>query len=420
MKELLFNSFASTVYKVLSAVLKFGQILFITNLYGAESFGAYTFAMSVFLFVNSIFRFGFDVYIHKEVASIFIEKGRSKSQQFFVKVVVIPIVVLTFISIIIKISLMAFGEIAIRLDFLSSLILYSSLYAFMWLFAYYNRGIEKGKTSVFILEIVFPIINILGLLLFSYLELNINVILIHSYGLAIVVCLTIFYGLEKLDYTLFGRLLSKIKNYSLIETKNAFPFLLISMSSMLLAWVDFYVISFFESDSNLGIYSASTKLAQFMLFPASAIAIFFSNKLVEFYKDNNHKSVVVFLKKITIILFIVSSLLFIFINLFSSTILNLFGSEFKEGNIVLLILTFAYLINSSFGSFETVLLMSSYKKYLFNMNLITVLLNIILNIPLVFLYGIEGAAFGTLITIATNRIMQYFFIKNKVLKNING
>lgn len=385
MKELLINAFKSTVYKVLSAVLKFGQILLITNLYGAENFGAYTFAISVFLFVNSIFRFGFDVYIHKKVASIFIEKGKGHSQQFFVKIVVIPIVVLALVSVLVKLSLMAFGESTLKLNFLSSIILYSSVYAFMWLFAYYNRGIEKGKTSVFILEIVFPVINILGLLLFTVLDLKINTILIHSYGLAVVVCLLIFIGIEKLDYSLFGKYLSKIKNYSLIETKNAFPYLLISMSSMLLAWVDFYVISFFESDGNLGIYSASTKLAQFMLFPASAIAIFFSNKLVEFYNNNNHNSVVTFLKKITIILFVVSSLLFVLINLFSTTILNLFGKEFNEGSVVLLILTLAYLINASAGAFETVLLMSSYKRYLFNLNLITVLLNIIFNIPLVFL-----------------------------------
>lgn len=416
MKVLLINAFKSTIYKVLSAVLKFGQILLITNLYGAKNFGAYTFATSVFLIINSIFRFGFDVYIHKKVASIFFEKGRTKSQQFFVKIVVIPIVVLTFISIVIKVSLMAFGEETLKLTFLSSLILYSSLYSFMWLFAYYNRGIEKGKTSVFILEIVFPVINILGLLLFSFLELNINIILIHSYGLAVVVCLLIFNGLEKLDYSLFGKTLSKIKNYSLSETKIAFPYLLISMSSMLLAWVDFYVISFFENDSMLGIYSVSTKLGQFMLFPASAIAIFFSNKLVEFYKNNDHKSVHTYLKKITIILFIVSSLIFTLINLFSSTILNLFGKEFIDGSMALLILTFAYLINASFGSFETVLLMSTHKSYLFNLNLITVLINIFFNVPLVFLYGIEGAAIGTLISITANRVMQYHFLRKKILK----
>lgn len=416
MKELLVNAFKSTVYKFLSAVLKFGQILLITNLYGADNFGAYTFAISVFLFINSIFRFGFDVYIHKKVASIFIENGRSKSQQFFIKIVVIPIVALALISSVVKISLLILGETSLKLNFLSSLILYSSIYAFMWLFAYYNRGIDKGKTSVFILEIVFPIVNILGLLLFSVLDFNVNIVLIHSYGLAAVVCLLIYCILERLDYSLFVKNLCKIKYYSFTETKNAFPFLLISMSSMLLAWIDFYVISFFENDSSLGIYSACTKLAQFMLFPASALAIFFSNMLVEFYKKNDYKSVVYYLKMNTVILFFVSLLLFILINFFSSTILNLFGKEFNNGTIVLLILTFAYLINASAGSFETVLLMSSHKRYLFNLNLITVLLNLIFNIPLVLLYGIEGAAVGTLFSISANRAMQYYFIKNKVLK----
>ena len=61
MKELLLNSLTATIYKTSSAAVKFGLIILITNLFGAENYGAYTFALSVFLFLNTIFRFGFDI-----------------------------------------------------------------------------------------------------------------------------------------------------------------------------------------------------------------------------------------------------------------------------------------------------------------------------------------------------------------------
>jgi len=95
--------------------------------------------------------------------------------------------------------------------------------------------------------------------------------------------------------------------------------------------------------------------------------------------------------------------------------LNLFGKEFIDGSLVLLFLTFGYMISASLGSFETVLLMSEYKKRLFQINLFVVLTNLFVNIPLVYFYGINGAAIGTLISIVVNRLLQFQIIKSKIL-----
>ena len=415
MRELLLNAFTSTIFKSISALLKFVQILLITNLFGAENYGAYTFAISVFLLINSVFRFGFDVYIHKTVASILLNQNILKAQSFFAKTSLIPIIFLIIVSLLIIIYFEFTNEISLKFSFFKSLIIYSSAYAFMWLFAYYNRGIEKGKTSVFILEIIFPIINIISIVVLNLLEFDVVYILIHSFGFAIIVCMLIFFSLERIKLNLFFDKIKIFKNYYKKEIFNAFPFLLISMSSMLLAWVDFYVISFFEEDRELGIYAVSTRLSLFMLFPASAVAIFFSNKLVDFFKNNNMTELKSFFKTITLVLTIVSIILFVTINLFSPQILSLFGKEFIDGSEVLLILTFAYMISASAGAFETVILMSSFKSDLFKMNLITVFSNIIFNIPLVINFGIEGAAFGTLLSITLLRIMQHRIIYNRVL-----
>ena len=302
----------------------------------------------------------------------------------------------------------------LKFEYLDYIIFYSVFYASMWLFAYYFRGINKGKTSVLVLEIIFPVLNLLLIILLRTFWDNPAFILVHSYGLSVIITLIIFICIERLNINLFTK--NKIFSQSIfVDIKSALPFLLISVSSMLMAWVDFYVISFFETDSQLGIYSVSTRLALFMLFPASAIAIFFSNKLVVFYKNNQVTEIKTYLKKITLVLSLVSLFLFLFLNIFSTYILNLFGKEFIDGSLVLLFLTFGYMISASLGSFETVLLMSEYKKRLFQINLFVVLTNLFVNIPLVYFYGINGAAIGTLISIVVNRLLQFQIIKNKIL-----
>ena len=418
MKELLLNSLTATIYKTSSAAVKFGLIMLITNLFGAENYGAYTFALSVFLFLNTLFRFGFDVHLQKKTVSILIDNvescGKFLAQKNLIRTILIVTSSLLVVTIIFKFILKLGWQEGLKFEYLNYIIFYSVFYAGMWLFSYYFRGIDKGKTSVLFLEIIFPILNILFILLFRTFSNNPTYILVHSYGLSVIITLIFFILNEKLKFNLLIK--NKIFNESFfIEIKSALPFLLISVSSMLMAWVDFYVISFFETDSQLGIYSVSTRLALFMLLPASAISIFFANKLVAFYKNNQLTHVKSYLKKITLVLSLVSLLLFLFLNVLNTHILGLFGMEFVNGSLVLLFLTFGYMISASLGSFETVLLMSKFKKQLFQINLLVVLANLIVNIPLVYLYGINGAAVGTLISLVLNRFLQFRIIRNKIL-----
>ena len=248
MKELFLNSLAATIYKTLSAAIKFGLIILITNLFGAANYGAYTFALSVFLFINTIFRFGFDVHIHKTTVEIFDNNGvglsRFLAQKNLIKSIAIVIGFLFFVSIALKFILGFKWLEGLKFEYLNYIIIYSIFYAGMWLFSYYFRGLNKGKTSVFVLEIIFPVLNILLILLFGLFNYEASVILVHSYGVSVIITLFIFLFIEKLDFSLLAK--SKIFNQSIfVDIKDALPFLLISVSSMLMAWVDFYVISFF-------------------------------------------------------------------------------------------------------------------------------------------------------------------------------
>lgn len=420
MKKLFIKSLIALFYKGGSAGIKVLLILIITNKFGAEEYGAYTFAMSVFLFINSIFRFGFDVHLHKKIAEFFNGKNKYITQELFLRIASIPFFILLGISLLVVLLIPVVQSVniwtSIKFDYLFELIIYSSIYSLMWLFAYYQRGLNKGNISILILEIVFPIINILLLLLFNEMYVEPRVILMHSFGISIFLSLILFAILDgvKWDKLNLVKFLPTVA-FAKIEIREGFQFLLISISSMLMTWIDFFIISFFESESELGIFSVATRIAFFMLFPASAFAIYFSNKLVQFYSSGNFNEIRRYLLSVSIGLGIISLSLFSIINFFNAELLSFFGQEFKTATTVLLILTLGQLINSSTGAFETTILMSGEKKYLFKLNFIVVVVNLLFNIPLVYKFGINGAAIGTLIAIIFNRFVQYKIIYSKVL-----
>lgn len=415
MKELLFNSFASTVYKVLSAVLKFFLLLIITNSFGADNYGVYALTMSVFLLINSLFRFGYDVYLHKSIAGLF-KNNKLEMQKIFLTKSLFSFKFLFVLSLLFFLIIGLFDNEGDRVISLKYLMLFSSLYSFLWLYIYYLRGINKGRFSVFVLEIVFPSLNIILILIFKSLLIDPILILVFSFGFSIILSTIVILLFDKLP-------LSLILNYDFLDFKEfkninrSLPYLLITITSMILGWIDLYVLSFFEGDSNIGVYSLSTRMALFMLFPASAISIFLSNKLVYLFNSNKKEELIVTVKKINIILFIVGLVFFIGINLFGENLLMLFGKEFKAGSSILLILSTAQLINISFASFETVILMSTYKKQLFNLNVIVILFNLFVNLILIYYLGLIGVAYGTLMTIILNKSLQYLIVKNKVLKH---
>lgn len=424
MRDLLINGFKTTLYKTISAGLKLVLVLLITNLFGADNYGAYTFAISVFLFLNTVFRFGFDIHLHKRIAEISDGFNKITSQKFFLRILLFTILILFFVSIVIKIGLPFFAS----LEFLNSkkysyfnlLLIYSFVYAGFWLSVYYYRGLNKGILSVLILEILFPVLNILLILLLNYLEYKPEFVLINSFGYSVTICFISLLIIDnlKLSFIWKHRFILADK-FICNEIKQSYPYLFISLSSMLLAWVDFYIISFFETDSQLGIYSVTTRVALFLLFPASAISIFFSNKYLKLLKNNKNEEIRKLFIQITKILFAISFSLFVFIAFFNKEILTLFGTEFVKGYKVLLILAFTHAVNASFGLIETILLMSDSKQILFKLNIITVGLNLIINIPLVYYYGLVGAAIGTFCVVMFNKVFQFYVINKRLIKIID-
>jgi O-antigen/teichoic acid export membrane protein len=100
--------------------------------------------------------------------------------------------------------------------------------------------------------------------------------------------------------------------------------------------------------------------------------------------------------------------------IFNKTILGLFGEEFENGNIILIILCIGQVVNSFSGSVGIILQMIGKQKVQQNFVLIALLINIILTFMLTPVYGGLGAATATVISMAFWNIGCSIYIKRSL------
>jgi O-antigen/teichoic acid export membrane protein len=99
--------------------------------------------------------------------------------------------------------------------------------------------------------------------------------------------------------------------------------------------------------------------------------------------------------------------------LFRKQLLQLFGPEFVEGEVVLVTFSLSLLFNAMSGSVGLVLNMTSYQKAFRNMTIFCAALNGLLNYFLIREYGITGAAYASTIASIILNIIGVLYVKRK-------
>lgn len=183
------------------------------------------------------------------------------------------------------------------------------------------------------------------------------------------------------------------------------------MSQMILNWSDIFIISFFLDNFHIGQYTLITKIGSFILFPASAVFIFFSNITVKAIQEKEISKLKIYVRNGTFILLCISFSMILFLNLYHYNILSFFGKDFLVDYKIILVYTIGQGVFCCFGMYESIFLMTQLKKYYILFNIGAVLLNFIIGIPLVHCFGILGAAYSSLISILLMKFAQIYILK---------
>ncbi len=371
--------------------------LFDKPVYG-EVITAFTFCNIAAFFVS----FGIPVYIQRTVA---INKFNS-TKEINITLFILTLLIFIYFPLILFITVSIFPSIELIVILLIGIIVY--LFNYISLINSIYNGIEEYK-KFFQLLFTIKFIGLFIILLLYYLKINnVNFFL---FALLITVLSQfllqiIFLRVRYFKFSFKGIRLIYVKELLLV----LLPLYLASVFNFMYDKIDVLLISKFIGFQEVANYSIAYGIYK-------STAIFFMPLLVSGYTkisylSNRNFAVIIFIRKYATLISIICFIVIIFILIFSQYIIVfLYSSKFIESTSVLRILSIAVIfmgLNNLLGS-----VLNGLGKFKENRNvtLLCLLINVLLNIIFIPLYGIIAAAVTTVITEFLVMIGDAFYLR---------
>ena len=278
-----------------------------------------------------------------------------------------------------------------------------------------TQGFKILKYKVFVNQIVNPFTLLLTMIL-SYVFFGVNVAILAPTVVSAVIgfFLILHYLNGFVDVSVSKVLNAKFDNKIL---RFSLPLMFVSAIGIIMHWTDIIMLGILKDAKDVGLYhpvERTAGLTRMILFSFGSI---FAPLFSQYFNENNKTKMLEVFQLSTKWILLTSLPLFIFLILFSNTILMLFGSEFGNNSLALPVLTVGIMIQAVFGLGSPSLTMSGFQKYNLINALVALFTNIFLNIMLIPQFGIAGAAMGTTIALFLISLLRFF--ENYYLLGLN-
>lgn len=194
----------------------------------------------------------------------------------------------------------------------------------------------------------------------------------------------------------------------------AFPMLMTYAAFIVTNSADVFILKSNHVGTDMvGIYKTCTNISMLAATLLVALNTTVQPKMTQLYTQNNLEEVRRIAVKSSKLIFWLSVPVFIMLIGFSKYVMWLYGGEFLKGAISLSILTVGQVFNTVCGPTAQLLNATGFHKQFRNISFFGAAINIILNLFLIPLYGIEGAAVANAASMIIWNIVSTFYIKQK-------
>ena len=269
-----------------------------------------------------------------------------------------------------------------------------------------TQGFKILKYKVFVNQIVNPFTLLLTMIL-SYVFFGVNVAILAPTVVSAVIgfFLILHYLNGFVDVSVSKVLNAKFDNKIL---RFSLPLMFVSAIGIIMHWTDIIMLGILKDAKDVGLYHPVERTAGLIRMILFAFASIFAPLFSQYFHEKNQTKMLEVFQLSTKWILLTSLPLFIFLILFSNTILMLFGSEFGNNSLALPVLTVGIMIQAVFGLGSPSLTMSGFQKYNLINALVALFTNIFLNIMLIPQFGIAGAAMGTTIALFLISLLRFF------------
>jgi len=418
-KEVLHGSFYSLSAKIFSTLLGLFSSIIIARYYGAKVMGLVALVMTIISISELFSTIGLSTAILRLIPEYKEKFSKNISLKLYKKILNIVLVS----SIVVALFILGFSNIiAIDIFHKNELLPFLSLIAIVIIFDTIKQinisTIRALKIiKIYVLFEFLPKLFSLSLLLiltFLFYDKN-NPIYVALIIPILIFLLTVYYinthilsNNDNSNISYHDKLPS-----SLDIVKLSLPMFLTSGLSLIIAQTDIVMIGIFKNTELVGIYNVSFSLAMLTNFILNSVNMMAAPKFAELYHANKMEELKYVAQKSSKLMFFATLPIVIILLVFGKFILNIYGEVFTDGYLVLVFLIIGQFINAASGSVGYLLNMTGYQKEFRNIILIAAIMNIVLNFILLPKYGINGAAFASLCSVAFWNIVSILYIKRK-------
>lgn len=273
----------------------------------------------------------------------------------------------------------------------------------------YLRILDKSRVYVLITFAQFISMICLNIFFIAFMKYGVLGMLLSTLITFSIICITLL--IKTLTFTGIKLIFSVFLDMLRYST----PLIPATLSMFVINFSDRFFLNHYESLAQVGIYSLAYKFG--MILTAMIVqpfSLIWQSKMFQFYEDENRSALYnsIFL----MFLFVMCSGYLLISGYVGEALKIMVSDKYYEAAIYVPIICAAYLLNGINLIFNAPLYAEKKTKIIGKINLLAALLNVILNITLIPVYGIMGAAIATLLSYLF--IVSYTVFESTKISNI--
>ena len=417
-ERLIRDATGSLGLRVVSIALSFLTSIILARWLGKNGFGVYTYAMTWLAVLGIPATLGFNNLLVREVAIYSSQSAWGLMRgllQWANAIVLIFSTLITLAAIIIALTFLKAGEEQIILAFCLAMISLP-IVSLTNLRLATMQGLHRVVLGQMPENLLAPLLFIiLAISSYWFLRNQENAVL-WMVGLKVVVfAITFVVGVVLLAVVLPQEVKDAIPEYK-IKTwlKNSLPFILLGGLALINSYLDILMLGALKGAGAVGVYAVVSRVTSLIVFALGIFNNVLSPTFATLYAEGKREQLQKVVTRSTRLISLFALVMTVGLIGLRYWILQIFGTEFLQGETALIILSIGYLVNAMTGSVGLLLNMTSYANLSAATTAFAALLNVCLNWLLIPKWGVNGAATATAISMIVGNVINAIWVRQKL------
>ncbi|MFQ5864005.1 MAG: oligosaccharide flippase family protein [bacterium] len=271
--------------------------------------------------------------------------------------------------------------------------------------AHATQGFKLLKYKVFVTNLLAPGVLLMTMIAAYFLISAEMAIILPTVVSAVVGFFVILGFLKQLTGVHFSQVLRV--RFDLEILRFSYPLMFVAVIDTFMHWMDIIMLGYFTDTRTVGLYHPAARMAGLVRITLVALMSISGPMLSEFFAQKKQQEMSDLYKLVVRWIMTLTLPIAVLLVIFPYKTMLLFGGQYMQAATVLLVLTIATLIQSFTTVGGTTLTVTGYPKVNLINSVIVVVINVILNIVWIPVYGIMGAAYATLASMTILGVLRY-------------